>query len=62
MSGPLGDSAAWEKQKPLQRDQVQQRIRETAVQQYIVNLRQHANIVDNRKDIAAAARLPVAQQ
>ena len=58
----LGDSAAWEKQKPLQRDQVQQRIREAAVQQYIVNLRQHSEVVDNRKEIAAAARLPVSQQ
>ena len=58
----LGDSAAWEKQKPLQRDQVQQRTREAAVQQYIVNLRQHSDIVDNRKEIQAASRLPVSQQ
>ncbi|HTG53864.1 MAG TPA: hypothetical protein VL980_03400, partial [Gemmatimonadaceae bacterium] len=50
------DSLAWEKQKPLQRSQVEQRIREQMVQQYVQNLRQNATIVDNRKAIQAASR------
>ena len=54
----LADSTAWEKQKPLQRDQVQQRIQQQVIQIFIENLRMNAKIVDNRKSIAAAARAP----
>jgi len=52
----LADSAAWEKQKPLQRDQVQQRIREQLLQQYLENLRVNATILDNRKALEEANR------
>ncbi len=52
----VADSALWEKQKPLQRDQMQQRMREATVQQYMAGLRQDAKIVDNRKKIQADAR------
>ena len=52
----LADSLAWDKQKALQRNQVEQRIREQMVQQYVQNLRQNAKIVDNRKALQAATR------
>lgn len=52
----LADSLAWEKQKPQQRGQVEQRIREQMVQQFEQNLRATAKIVDNRKALEAATR------
>ncbi|HUO51503.1 MAG TPA: SurA N-terminal domain-containing protein [Gemmatimonadaceae bacterium] len=51
------DSAAWTKQAAVQRDQVQQTIREQMVRQYLQNLRMNAKIVDNRKEIQAASRV-----
>ncbi len=54
----LADSAAFEKDKVQQRLQVQQRIREQAVQQYVQNLRMNASITDKRKEIQAAQRQP----
>jgi len=55
-SRSLADSMLWDKQKALQRSQVEQRIREQMVQQYVQNLRQNAKIVDNRKALQAATR------
>jgi peptidyl-prolyl cis-trans isomerase D len=54
----LADSVIWDKQKALQRDQVQQSIRQRAIQQYIQNLRENAKIDDNRKQLLYAQRQP----
>lgn len=47
---------AWAAQKAQQRTALLQQVREQAVQAYLVNLRDAAHIVDNRKAVAAANR------
>jgi peptidyl-prolyl cis-trans isomerase D len=54
----LADSVIWDKQKALQRDQVQQSIRQRAIQQYIQNLRENAKVVDDRKQLLYQQRQP----
>jgi peptidyl-prolyl cis-trans isomerase D len=45
------DRAAWEKQKQSQRAQYLQALRQQRVQDFMADLRQHAKIVDRRKEI-----------
>jgi len=53
----LSDSAAFEKQKVEQRQQMLQRVREQRVQQYVAALRDAAKIEDNRRLVKQNARL-----
>lgn len=46
------DRAAWEKQKAQQRAQMLQRLRQQRVQDFVASLRERAEIVDHRKEIA----------
>ena len=50
------DRAAWEAQKEAQRSEVIQQLREQRVRQFLANLRQSAEIDDNRREIEAAGR------
>lgn len=50
------DRAAWEEQKDQQRARVLQGMRQQRVQQFVANLREKAEIVDNRKEIAQQSR------
>jgi peptidyl-prolyl cis-trans isomerase D len=47
---------AWEAQKTQQRQALMQQQRDQAIQMYMANLRDAAKIVDNRKDVEAAAK------
>ncbi|MDQ6829301.1 MAG: peptidylprolyl isomerase, partial [Gemmatimonadota bacterium] len=50
------DRAEWEKQKPAQRQQVMQGLRQQRVRDFLTGLHDSAKIVDNRKDIAQRSR------
>jgi Parvulin-like peptidyl-prolyl isomerase len=50
------DRAAWEKQKADQRAQVLQGMRQQRVQQFMASLRENAEVVDRRKEIAQQNR------
>jgi peptidyl-prolyl cis-trans isomerase D len=50
------DRAVWEKQKPAQREQMLQRVRQQRVQQYVASLREAAKIEDRRKIVKQNAR------
>lgn len=52
----VADSAAWEKQKPVQRAQLTNQIRQQRIRQFLTNLRESAKIVDNRKQVESANR------
>jgi len=52
----VADSAAWEKQKDIQRAQLTNQIRQQRIRQFLTNLRESAKIVDNRKDVESANR------
>ena len=50
------ERAAFEAQKEAQRAQMMEGMRQQRVQEFLRNLREHADIEDNRRDINAAAR------
>ncbi|HEX6050438.1 MAG TPA: peptidyl-prolyl cis-trans isomerase [Gemmatimonadaceae bacterium] len=50
------DRKAWEEQKTTQRIQVLQRLRQQRIQAFMQQLRESADIEDNRKQLAAQAR------
>jgi hypothetical protein len=50
------DSAAWEKQKGVQKQTEMQSERQQRVREFLDNLRQIAKITDRRKQIEAATR------
>jgi peptidyl-prolyl cis-trans isomerase D len=50
------DKGAWQAQKAQQRAQVTQALRQQAVRDFLVGLRESAKIVDRRKDIEATVR------
>jgi peptidyl-prolyl cis-trans isomerase D len=50
------DKGAWQAQKAQQRAQVTAALRQQRIREYLAGLRDNAKIVDNRKDIEAAAR------
>ena len=50
------DSAAWEKQKPLQREQRLRQLRQVRIEMYLQDLHDSAKIDDRRKQLQAAAR------
>ena len=50
------DRAAFDKQKPQQRDQMLERVRQQRVQQYVASLRESAKIEDNRRLVKQNAR------
>ncbi|WP_148306377.1 SurA N-terminal domain-containing protein [Gemmatirosa kalamazoonensis] len=50
------DKGAWQAQKAQQRDQVTNALRQQRIREYLAGLRESAKIVDNRKDVQAAAR------
>jgi len=52
----LADSAAWESQKSVQRAQVTNQLRQQRVREILQNLRESADIVDNRKQVESANR------
>lgn len=52
----VSDSLAWAKQRPVQRIQVTNQLRQQRVREYLTNLRESANIVDKRKEVEAANR------
>jgi len=52
----LSDSAAWEKQKAVQRAQLTNQIRQQRIREFLTSLRESAKIDDNRKDVEAANR------
>ena len=52
----VADSAAWEKQKEVQRAQLTNQVRQQRIRQFLTNLRESAKIVDNRKEVESANR------
>ena len=50
------DSAKWAAQKPVQRMQVQNSLRDQKVRMYLTNLRKAAKVVDKRREVNAAQR------
>jgi len=50
------DKGAWQAQKAMQREQVTNALKQQRVRDYLAGLRESAKIVDNRKDVQAAAR------
>ena len=52
----VADSAAWDKQKPAQRQLRLNQLRQTKVQMFMSDLRRAAKIVDHRKEINTSVR------
>ena len=50
------DKGAWQAQKAQQREQVTNALKQQRIRDYLAGLRESAKIVDNRKDVQAAAR------
>lgn len=52
----VADSAAWLKQKEIQRTQAMNQLRQQRVREFLTNLRANAKIEDHRKEVEAANR------
>jgi peptidyl-prolyl cis-trans isomerase D len=52
----VSDSAAWEKQKIVERAQVTNQLRQARVREFLQNLRENAKVEDHRKQVEAAFR------
>jgi len=52
----VSDSLAWDKQRPVQRAQVTDQLRQQRVRDFLRNLRENAKVEDKRKDVELANR------